>query len=275
MPLAIVISPAKKLNLNTLNSYVNSSILNYIEENTSMPKFIEQSKILIDYLRDYSTQELMDLMHISYDLAELNKQRFELWESSLNSTYVKPALFLFNGDVYDGIAAQTLSISTIEYIQKHLYILSGLYGLLKPLDMICPHRLEMGTKFLPNKQNILNNLYTFWQNLPTQALSDLIIKDNKATTLINLASNEYFKVIQCKYLQQQQVKIIDIVFEQKSKNNTYKNISFLTKKARGLMVKYMAEKNITLVSELYNFNIDNYVYQIHLSSENKLVFHQE
>ncbi len=283
MSFVIVISPAKKLNTDALNTYTTAQIFNYIQSNLSQPEFIKYSKKLIDILRTYSIQALMDLMHISFDLAKLNTQRYTEWQTNMHGIDkdAKPALFLFNGDVYDGLCAHTLDIKEIKYIQKYLRILSGLYGILKPLDCIYPHRLEMGTKLMHTK-NVAAGLYTFWQNLPTQAILNILDNNNinndlkftQPKIIINLASSEYFKVIQAKLLKENAVQCIDIIFEQKSKNNIYKNISFLTKKARGLMLRYMAQRNITQIEQLKEFNIDNYMYQADLSTHKKLVFRQ-
>jgi len=250
----VLLSPAKKLNLNHDNTLYKK---NYT-------KFENQDKviILLQELKKYTPSMLKDLMGISEELAILNYDRFQNWE--LNPFI--PCIFMFNGDVYEGLQAQKLNPLELAFCQQHIRILSGLYGILRPLDLIKPYRLEMGTKI--NFQNF-RNLYEFWGPTQTEYLNAYF--DNlkqEERIVINLASDEYFKSIKPKYLR---AKVIKIVFEQ-FKNSKYKNISFLTKYARGLMANYIITNQIKDIESLKEFNINGYAFQQELSGEDKLVF---
>ena len=207
-------------------------------------------------------------MSISDDLAQLNSERYANWEGKkeLSSTS-KQALFAFTGDVYQGLDAKTLSKSSVEYAQDHLVILSGLYGALKPLDLIEPYRLEMGTKLKVGRPN---NLYEFWGSQPTE-LINLQLKNQHEKSIINLASNEYFKVIDLKKLDGE---LISPVFKD-AKNGNYKIISFFAKKARGLMSRYIIENKIAHADELQGFDLEGYRYNSEMSTAEKPVFTRE
>jgi cytoplasmic iron level regulating protein YaaA (DUF328/UPF0246 family) len=214
-------------------------------------------------------------MDISEDLANLNHQRFNMWEfdhSNVNTN--KPALFMFNGDVYEGINPQSLDIKQIEKAQNHLKILSGLYGIINPLDNMQAYRLEMGTKLeFDIKQK--PSLYKFWSDTQTDYIinefSQNAYLQKLPKVIINLASDEYFKVINTKKLIQNDIKIIKINFEQ-NKNGIYKNISFLTKYARGLMVRFILQNDIKSITDLHKFNLDGYTYSESLSDSQNLYF---
>src|SRR5690606_7079243 len=197
-------------------------------------------------------------------LAELNWQRNKVRKYKLTevSTTVRQAVFAFNGDVYTGLDAYSLSSEKVDYLQNHLRILSGLYGYLKPLDLIEPYRLEMGTKLPINDKK---NLYDFWKETLTDSLNKELKKN---CVLINLASNEYFSAIDKKTIK---ATIITPEFKD-YKDGKLKMISFFAKKARGLMVRYMAENNITNVEDIKQFNVDGYGFDANLSTENKWVF---
>ena len=201
-------------------------------------------------------------MSISPKLANLNWQRHQQLHTPLTPAQARPALFAYNGDVYEGLDAYTLTTPQINKLQQSLRILSGLYGLLKPLDLILPYRLEMSIKL---SVGTATNLYAFWQNKITQALNDEL---QEGELFINLASDEYFKAINTAQLK---VPIITPVFKD-YKGDTLKVISFYAKKARGRMVRYIAQNNIQSINDLKGFNADGYSFSEQLSSANTLVF---
>lgn len=250
----IIISPAKSLNF-------ESEVTNKLH---TKPAFLKQSKQINAVLKKLKPAELSSLMSISDQLAELNWQRNKLRKyqlTELNNT-VRQAVFAFNGDVYMGLDAYALNNTQMAYLQQHLYILSGLYGLLKPLDAIEAYRLEMGTKL---KVADKKDLYDFWKDTVTTALNKGY---KKGDVLINLASSEYFNVVDKKTLK---ATIITPEFKD-YKDGKLKMIGFFAKKARGLMVRYMAEKNITNVEEIKQFNLEGYGFDGNLSTNNKWVF---
>ena len=250
----ILLSPAKSLNYtDALPSKKNT-----------IPQLIQQSEKVNDALRNLSAKDLQDLMGISDKLANLNVERNHARNYRLDkiSEQARQAIYAFNGDVYEGIDAYSLSTKNIDYLQKNLRILSGLYGYLKPLDLIEPYRLEMGTK-LPVESS--KNLYEFWKNTVTQLLiSELSEKE----VVINLASNEYFKVIDTKAV----TNVIITPDFKDFKNGKLKTISFFAKKARGQMTRFMAENNISKPEDIKQFNEGGYQYDEQLSNENKWVF---
>ncbi len=271
----ILISPAKKLNIEPIQSLINPKKINFENNLISFPKFLDKSEILIDILKKCSPLMLSGIMNISADLAELNFERFQIWSKNHESYFNnKPALFMFNGDVYEGIDALTLTSEQIIKAQKHLRILSGLYGILKPLDHVQPYRLEMGTKLEFDKsQN--PNLYTFWGDAQTDYITEEMSEyKSHSRIIINLASDEYFKVINTKKLINNDIKIIKINFEQ-NKNGIYKNISFLTKYARGLMVKFILQNNIKTIQDLLKFNLDGYSLFTEHSKQDNLIFRKD
>lgn len=226
----------------------------------TQPAFLEQSQKLISRTRKFSKAELMEFMAVSEKLAELNQQRFKDWKTPFSPDNAKQAVLAFTGDVYDGLEATTLKKRDLNYAQTHLRILSGLYGLLKPLDLIQPYRLEMGR---PLKTRDAKNLYEFWKVTVTEELNN-----TRGDLLINLASNEYFKAIDKKALNMQ---IISPVFKDE-KNGTYKIISFFAKKARGTMARYIIENRITTAAGLQNFSKNDYAFNAGLSKPDTPVF---
>ena len=250
----IVISPAKTLDFDTPPT----------TQKSSQSPFLEESEELIASLKKRNASELQTLMSISEKLAILNLQRYKAWETPFTPDNAKQALFAFQGDVYTGLNAASLDPKAIHYVQNHLFILSGLYGLLRPLDLIQAYRLEMGTRLETQKGG---NLYQFWGTKITDALNAQL-KKQKAPILINLASNEYFKSIKTKQLN---AEIITPVFKD-YKNGQYKVISFLAKKARGAMVNYLAVEGIKEAQGIKKFNAGGYAYQADLSSESEWVF---
>jgi len=250
----IVISPAKSLDFETPVSYPDFT--NY-RLTTEPPKIIKK-------LNTFKVDELSSLMKISQKLSELNYIRFKEWEYPFAEDKGKQALFAFKGDVYSGLDAYSLTNDDVCYVQNKLSILSGLYGLLRPLDLILPYRLEMGTKV---KVGNAKNLYAFWGNKITDLLkSDM--EANQNSVLINLASNEYFKSVKTKDLS---VPVITPVFKD-LKDGEYKLISFYAKKARGLMTRFIVKNRISDPEELKAFNLDGYYYNSRLSTDNQPVF---
>lgn len=249
----MLISPAKALDETPLHRRVKAT----------QAAFLDQAQDLIQQLQPLTPQEVGQLMHLSDALSELNFERFQAWQLPFNDT-AKPALFLFKGDVYQGVEVETLSDQGLNYLQTHLGILSGLYGALKPLDVMLPYRLEMGTAFANTKGK---NLYQFWGNQVTDWVNNALAQSGNAV-LVNLASNEYFKVIQPKAIN---AEIITPIFKD-WKNGQYKIISFYAKKARGLMARYAADHQVQDVEQLKNFDYEGYGFDANLSTQKDWVF---
>lgn len=245
-----LLSPAKTLDYETPPT----------TQSYSQPGFLEQSSQLIDILRVYSPAEISGLMKLSDKLAELNVERYSNWSLPFEASNSKQAVLAFKGDVYTGLEAETLSQADLEYAQQHLRILSGLYGLMKPLDLMQAYRLEMGTK-LSNPAG--KDLYAFWGNTITDAINREL-SDHQNTEIVNLASNEYFKSVKPRQLSG---KLITPVFKDE-KNGKFKIISFYAKKARGLMARYMIENRIDNPEELKSFDLAGYSYSAEESVEN-------
>lgn len=249
-----VISPAKTLDFETPATSATHS----------QPDFLDHSQQLIDILRDYSPQQLSELMSISDKLAGLNAARFGEWQLPFTPANAKPAAQAFQGDVYTGLEAASFSADDNAFAQRHLRILSGLYGLLRPLDLIQPYRLEMGTR-LPNPAG--KDLYAFWRDTLTPAL-DQAIAESGSKVLVNLASNEYFKSIDTKRLD---ARIITPVFKDE-KNGQFKIISFYAKKARGLMAAWMIRERLNDPEALTQFDVAGYAFNPAMSDGDTLVF---
>lgn len=249
----IVISPAKSLDFET-----QLPVTSYTEYG-----FQKQSLAIDKVLKKKKPKELMDLMSISDKLADLNWNRNQTRNvSEITSENGRQAIYAFNGDVYLGLDAYSLSEDKITILQEKLRILSGLYGLLKPLDLIQPYRLEMGTK-LPIGKN--KNLYEFWKPIIVKELNSELSKDE---LFVNLASNEYFDAIDVKQLK---VPVITPEFKD-YKEGKLKMISFFAKKARGMMVRYIIDTNAETIDDLKGFNYEGYAFDSNLSKGNKLVF---
>lgn len=252
-----VVSPAKNLDYET-----PAPVAEFTQ-----PELLEPAQELVDICRELSPQQLGSLMRISDKLAGLNAARFEAWRTPFDTDNAKQAVFAFNGDVYTGLEADTLNEVTWAYGQNHMRILSGLYGVLKPLDLMQPYRLEMGTK-LKNKAG--KDLYAFWGEQITNKLNEALAEiDSKV--LVNLASNEYFKSVKPKALN---AEIMTPVFKD-TKNGQLKVISFYAKKARGLMARFILEKQPKSVEDLKAFNSAGYEFDANLSKGNELVFRRE
>ena len=248
----ILLSPAKKLDFTIENSSLNNT-------NISFPK---ESTLVMDKLSSYSALELSKLMKLSTNLSILNKERNDKWSYPFNDESVKQALFAFKGEVYQKMRVEEFSNLDLDFANKSIRILSGLYGILNPSDLILPYRLEMGTKLEVGETK---NLYNFWQDI----LTEYLIKEIKNDSfMINLASDEYFKVIDSKRIN---IPIITPIFKD-TKNGKVKVISFFAKRARGEMCNYIIKNKISSVSQIKEFNRNGYAFSEDDSTEKRLVF---
>jgi cytoplasmic iron level regulating protein YaaA (DUF328/UPF0246 family) len=244
----ILISPAKTLDFDTPPA----------TRTATQPAFLEQSAQLIDELQQLTPGGISSLMKISSKLGELNHERFMDWQVPFTKRNAKQAALAFKGDVYTGLAAESFSATEFKFAQQHLRILSGLYGVLRPLDLIQPYRLEMGTKFANQRGK---DLYQFWGDSPTEALNKQL-KRLKTDVVVNLASNEYFRAVNKKRLN---AEIVAPAFKDLS-NGNYKIISFYAKKARGLMAAWIVQNAITDVKQLKKFKVAGYRYAADMST---------
>lgn len=248
----MVVSPAKTLDYETDLP---------IQEFTQ-PDFLADSQELIDQLKDLTPADVASLMGLSDKLSDLNVGRFAHWKQPFTQDNARPAVYAFKGDVYTGLDAYSFSKKDMKFAQKHFRMLSGLYGLLKPLDLMQPYRLEMGTKF-KNLRGV--NLYEFWGDAITQKLNEDL---KQGEVLLNLASNEYFKSVNKKALNGE---IITPVFKDQ-KNGQYKIISFYAKKARGLMAAYVIKNQINNVEDIKQFDTAGYRFEASMSKSKEWVF---
>jgi len=248
----LVISPAKSLDFETALPTAQSS----------QPIFLKESERVNKILKKKSAKGLSKLMSISDALGQLNYERNQEWQLPFNSDNARQAIYAFNGDVYRGLDAYSIAEDKLDTLQNTVRILSGLYGVLKPLDLMQPYRLEMGTK-LPIGKN--KNLYEFWKKNITKALNEELEEDE---LFLNLASNEYFKAIDTKSLK---VPVIDVDFKDLSKGE-YKTIGIFAKLARGLMTRYILDTNAKTIDDIKGFNYEGYGFSETMSKENKLVF---
>ena len=249
----IVLSPAKTLDLSPVKN-----------KDFTQADMLEQATQLIALLREKSSGEIGQLMSISEELAQLNTTRFAAWQPEMRLDNAKQAILTFDGDVYDGLQARDFSKADLKFAQQHLRILSGLYGLLRPLDLMQAYRLEMGTR-LANPHG--KDLYAFWGSMVSQALAQQI-QACGAKCLLNLASEEYFKVVKPALLP---VPVITPVFED-WKNGKYKVISFFAKRARGSMARYCIQKRLLRPKAVQAFAEDGYAFDASVSSEKQWVF---
>ncbi len=252
-----LLSPAKSLDYDTPVGDVPHT----------QPLFTKQSAELIEILRGYAPQQIAELMDLSDTLAGLNVARYQAWSPKFTAKNSRQAVLAFNGDVYDGLEARTLQPEDLAWAQDHVCILSGLYGVLRPLDWMQPYRLEMGTA-LENPRG--KNLYRFWGTQIADYLNDRLAGD-KSPVIVNLASQEYFKAVDPKALK---ARVIECVFED-WKGGQYKVISFFAKRARGLMARYAIGKRITTPKQLEKFNLDGYAYDARASEPDRLVFRRK
>ncbi len=254
----IIISPAKTLDFETDSG---SSVEN-------IPVFLKDSQKLIKILKSFSVQEVASLMNLSDKLASLNASRFQEWGPKFNLSNSKHAVYAFKGDVYTGLEADTLTKAQINFAQKHLFILSGLYGVLRPLDLIKAYRLEMGTKL---KNDRGKDLYDFWGDKITDRINEALTTDKKSPYLINLASQEYFKVIDEKKLDGE---VVTPVFKD-FKSGKYKIVSFFAKKARGMMARFIIENKLKDIHDIKAFTTAGYSFNESFSGPRTLVFTRE
>ena len=249
-----LLSPAKSLDYDTPAEGVPHTL----------PQFVSQSAELIGVLKHKTPAQISQLMDLSDNLAALNVARYEAWRPKFSQKNSKQAVLAFNGDVYEGLDAKSLKLKDLEWAQEHVCILSGLYGVLRPLDWMQPYRLEMGTA-LANPRG--QNLYHFWGDGIAQHLNKQLAT-HKTPVVINLASQEYFKAVDRKVLN---ARVIDCVFED-YKGGKYKVISFFAKRARGLLARYAIEKKIQNPEKLKDFKVEGYAYVASESDDNRLVF---
>lgn len=252
-----LLSPAKKLDYDTPLQ---------VEKHTQ-PLFVKQAQELIDILRTKSVEEISQLMDLSQALSELNVARYVEWEPHFSLDNARQAILAFNGDVYEGLQAHSLSLKQLDWAQEHIAILSGLYGVLRPLDLMRAYRLEMGTKLETPKGK---TLYAYWGNQIAAYLNERLATE-KEPVVINLASEEYFKSVDLKTLK---ARVVQCVF-QEYKNGTYKVISFNAKRARGLMARFAIETQAKKPEDLLAFTSEGYAYDQSVSTEDKLVFRRK
>jgi len=250
----MVISPAKTLDYDTAP----------VTSRFTQPEFLDHAQELVAQLRDFSPAQIAELMHLSDKLAGLNAARFGSWTPEFTAQNAKQALLAFKGDVYTGLDAQSFSEADFDFAQQHLRMLSGLYGLLRPLDLMMPYRLEMGTK-LANARG--KDLYAFWGEHISEWLNQALQAQGD-DVLLNLASNEYFGAVKRKVLK---ARVIDTEFKD-LKNGQYKIISFYAKKARGLMARHVIRERVTDPQQLKDFDAQGYRFSAKDSSADKLVF---
>ena len=249
-----ILSPAKTLDFTT----------DYNCSHYSIPHFMSDSKYLINELKEYDSESLSNLMSLSASLSNLNFQRYQEWNTNFDLSNARQSILCFKGGVYVGLNVESFLENDLLYAQNHLRILSGLHGILKPLDLIRPYRLEMGTK-LKNKNG--KNLYEFWGNKLTDFLNQSL-EESESQFLLNLASNEYFQSLNSAKISS---NIIDVKFLDQ-KNGIYKTISFFAKKARGAMAAFVIKNQIQKLSDLKDFSDLGYVFNQDKSVEKTLVF---
>lgn len=250
----IVVSPAKTLDYTTPPKI----------KKFTLPDYLDDSSELIHRMRDFSSLDISELMKVSTKIADLNFDRFEVWNKKFTEKNAKQAVLAFKGDVYTGLDAESFTTQDFNFAQKHFRMLSGLYGLLRPLDLMQPYRLEMGTR-LSNDRG--KNLYEFWGDEVTEGLNAQL-KKIKSKYLINLASNEYFKVVKPKVLQGE---IITPAFKE-LKNGEYKMIGVYAKKARGLLSRYIIQNQLSDIEDIKSFDVDGYKFNKKVSKGNDWVF---
>ena len=250
----IVVSPAKTLDYETPSK----------TKVYTQPDYLDNSQEIITRLRKLSSPELSRLMNVSQKIADLNVGRYKTWNKKFTEKNSKQSVLAFKGDVYTGLDAETFNSKDFNFAQKHLRVLSGLYGLLRPLDLMQAYRLEMGTRLDTAKGK---NLYEFWGSTITEGLNKQLEK-TQSDYLVNLASNEYFKAVKSKELN---AEIITPAFKE-YKNGEYKMISFFAKKARGMLSRYIIKNQLTNPEDIKSFSEDGYKYNKKLSKGNTWVF---
>jgi cytoplasmic iron level regulating protein YaaA (DUF328/UPF0246 family) len=249
-----ILSPAKTLDFDSP----------LVTDQHSVPEFTKESSALIRTLRKLEPSEIGSLMGISDKLASLNHDRYAQWSPSFDDETARASILAFKGDVYQGLNAPTMSKRDFTWAQKRLRVLSGLHGLLRPLDRIHPYRLEMGTK-LDNPKG--KDLYQFWGSKVTDALNEALA-EQRSKVLVNLASNEYYKVVQADQIQG---RVLTINFKE-WRRDAYRFVSFSAKRARGLMARYMIDQRAENAEALRGFDVDGYAFNEDLSSEDEWIF---
>ena len=252
-----LLSPAKSLDLEPVGTDIPHS----------QPLFVPQSTELIEILRQKSLQEIAKLMSLSDALAGLNVARYAAWRPKFSAKNAKQAVLAFNGDVYEGLDARSLATDELAWLQDHVCILSGLYGVLRPLDWMQPYRLEMGTA-LENSRG--KNLYQFWGSRISTYLNERLQRD-VSPVVVNLASQEYFKAVDGRALK---ARVVECVFEE-YKGGQYKIISFYAKRARGLMARYAVTHGVLTPKQLEGFDAEGYAFEAHASRQDRLVFRRQ
>lgn len=250
-----VLSPAKNLDYNS----------DLATTKFTQPQFMDEAQYLMGKLRKLSKKKISTMMHLSANLTDLNHERYQTWTPEFELGEARQSALAFNGEVYWGLEARTFSKEDFEFSQDHLRILSGLHGLLRPLDLIKPYRLEMGTRWDITPKT--KTLYKYWGNKITDALNETMAMA-KTETLVNLASNEYFKAVQQEQLNGQ---IITCHFKE-MKNGEYKALMTYAKRARGTMASYLIKNKLKNVDDIKGFNLDNYQFNESLSNEAELTF---
>jgi uncharacterized protein len=264
----LLLSPAKALDYTALPATSTKPIPPIP---ATQPQFLAQSGALIEVLRQQSPQQVAQLMHLSDPLAALNVARYAAWQRPFNRKNAKQAALAFNGDVYGGLAAATLPAEALAWAQQHVAILSGLYGVLRPLDLMQPYRLEMGTSLVTAEGK---NLYQFWAGQIATYINKRLQAD-KTPVVVNLASQEYFKAVDLKVLK---ARVVTCVFEEwrpaaaGQRRGGYKVISFAAKRARGLMARYAALNAVSTPEGLQGFDLEHYAFDAAASLPDKLVF---
>jgi len=249
-----LLSPAKSLDYESALPAVSAT----------QPQFVAQSAELIATLKKKTPKQIAELMDLSEALSKLNVDRYKAWTPQFTEDNARPAVLAFNGDVYEGLDAKTLKPKDLQWAQDHVAILSGLYGVLRPLDLMQPYRLEMGTSLKHDKKN---NLYQFWGTQITDYLNEKLV-GQKDPVIVNLASQEYFKAVDRNTLQ---ARVIECVF-QDHKNGQFKIISFFAKRARGLMARYAVQHQVKTPAALQAFNLEGYAFAPDVSETDTLVF---
>ena len=253
----LLISPAKALDFETPSPTTTHT----------QPLFAQRSAELIEVLREKSPQQVADLMGLSDKLSGLNVARYQAWSSKFTPKNSKQAVLAFDGDVYGGLDAKSLDPAELDWLQQHLCILSGLYGVLRPLDLMQPHRLEMGTRLATSRGK---NLYQFWGSEIAQYLNQRAAAD-KTPVVVNLASEEYFKAVDRQTLTP---RVVTCVFEER-KGDQHKVVSFFAKRARGLMVRFAVQQRVTTPAQLQAFDAEGYRFAPSASEPERLVFRRE
>jgi uncharacterized protein len=260
----VLLSPAKSLN----NAPVAEQASHLANLAHTLPHFVQQPAKLVAAARKLSAKKLSELMDISDDLARLNVARFKAWKPKYSAENAKQAVLAFDGDVYTGLQAATLSVDDLNWAQQHIGMLSGLYGVLRPLDLMQPYRLEMGSALATKTGSTAHkNLYGFWGTQITEHLNERL-HDINDDVVVNLASQEYFKSVKLNALK---ARVIECVFEDE-KNGAFKVISFFAKQARGLMARYIILNRITTPAKLKKFNLAGYAFAAEVSTDERLVF---